>query len=303
MVNRFACLRHHTIISCDHQNDDIGRFGPTRPHRRKGFMARRIEEGDHATRGFDVISTDMLRNAACFTRGNPRPADIVKQRGFAVIDVAHDGHHGRARQLRRILMFGFTEEGVWIVELGSKSTVPHFLDENHRRFLIKHLIDGDHRPHFHQRLDDFSRFHGHLVSQVRDRNGLRHMHVMHHGFGRLLEAMHFVGIMTTATTLAGLAIAPAGTALSAPRLQPLALAATLVLPRPFLVTNSLLAIALLVGDTRLAGGLVQCFVFRWTIGHIFRSSLLRRFCGTCRHCLFFGILLQAHQFGRALLLF
>jgi len=29
-------------------------------------MARRIEEGDHAARRFDVISADVLRNAAGF---------------------------------------------------------------------------------------------------------------------------------------------------------------------------------------------------------------------------------------------
>ena len=69
-----------------------------RTHRGKRFVARRIEEGDHAARRLDVIGADMLGNAAGFAGGNLGAADVVQQRGLAVVDVAHDGDHRCARQ-------------------------------------------------------------------------------------------------------------------------------------------------------------------------------------------------------------
>jgi hypothetical protein len=48
-----------------------------------------------------VVRADVLRDAARLTRGHFRLADVIEQRGLAVIDVAHDGDHGRTRR------FGF----------------------------------------------------------------------------------------------------------------------------------------------------------------------------------------------------
>ncbi|MNG95139.1 hypothetical protein D3C79_541650 [compost metagenome] len=55
-------------------------------------MAWGIQEGDHAVVGFYVVSTDMLGNTtglACCHLGG---ADVVQQRSFTVVNVAHDGH-------------------------------------------------------------------------------------------------------------------------------------------------------------------------------------------------------------------
>ena len=60
-------------------------------------MTRRVEEGDHAARRFDVVGADVLRDAAGLARGH-LGADVVQQRGLAVVDVAHDGDHRRTRQ-------------------------------------------------------------------------------------------------------------------------------------------------------------------------------------------------------------
>ena len=54
-------------------------------------------EGDHAVLGFYVVGTDVLGNATGFARRHFGGADVVQQRGFTVVNVAHDGHDRRAR--------------------------------------------------------------------------------------------------------------------------------------------------------------------------------------------------------------
>ena len=98
MRNRFFGLRHHTIVSRNHQNNDVGCFCTACAHRRKRFMARRIEEGNHAARRLDMVRTNMLRDATGFTCSYFGATDVIKQRSFAVIDVAHYGNHWRTRQ-------------------------------------------------------------------------------------------------------------------------------------------------------------------------------------------------------------
>ena len=59
-------------------------------------MARRIDEGDFAAERRDnLIGTDMLGNATGFARHDIGFAQGIEQRGFAVIDVTHDGDNRR----------------------------------------------------------------------------------------------------------------------------------------------------------------------------------------------------------------
>ena len=67
-------------------------------HRGERLVARGVEEGDHAARRLDVVGADVLRDAAGFARRDLGAADVVEQRGLAVVDVAHDGDDRRARQ-------------------------------------------------------------------------------------------------------------------------------------------------------------------------------------------------------------
>ena len=52
VVDGFLGLRHHAVVGSHHQNDDVGRLGTTRTHRRKGLVTRGVEEGDHAASAF-----------------------------------------------------------------------------------------------------------------------------------------------------------------------------------------------------------------------------------------------------------
>ncbi len=62
MIHRFLGLRHHAIVSRDYQDNDISALSTSRPHGSKGRVTRRIQEGNHAVTGFNVISTDVLGN-------------------------------------------------------------------------------------------------------------------------------------------------------------------------------------------------------------------------------------------------
>ena len=304
VVDGFARLRHHAVVGSNHQNDDVGRLRTSGTHGSKGFVTRCVEEGHHAALGLDVVGTDVLRDATCFANRHTGTTQVVEQRGLAMVDVTHDGHHRGTRQLRRILVFDIIDEGIGIVEFGGKGTVPHFLDDDHRRFLVEHLVDGHHRAHLHQRLDDFGRLDRHLVRQIGDRNGFRHMHIMHHGLGRLLEGVRIGRVIPApaGTPATVLAVTPAGTAGRTTGLQPLTLAAAFFLPLPFLVGRRFLVTRFLFANSRTSSGFALALVLRRTFGIRFGDNLFcRYFSGACSRRLGFSFLFQPRQIGNPLL--
>ena len=50
-----------------------------------------------AARQLDVVGADVLGDAARLAGDDVGLADVVEQRGLAVVDVAHDGHDRGAR--------------------------------------------------------------------------------------------------------------------------------------------------------------------------------------------------------------
>ncbi len=118
-------------------------------------------------------------------------ADVVEQRGLAVVDVAHHRDHRCAGRLF-VLLLGllFLEEGFRIVQLGSQRLVAHLLDDDHRRLLVELLVDGDHLAQLHQLLDDLGRLHRHLVGQVGHADGFGNMNLLDLLLRRRDEARH-----------------------------------------------------------------------------------------------------------------
>ena len=69
----------------------------------------------------DVVGADVLRDAARLAGDDVGLADVVEQRGLAVVDVAHDGDHRRPRYqlLGRVLgLFGLQLGGVLVLAHG-----------------------------------------------------------------------------------------------------------------------------------------------------------------------------------------
>ena len=244
MRNSFERLGHHAVVSRYHQNDDVSRLSTAGAHGRKGFMPRGIQERDDAARRFHMIRTDVLRDAARFTRGNLGAADVVQKRRLTVVNVTHDrddrgtGHGG----VLLGTLFDFTQERFRIVGLGGNRLVAHFFNENHGRILIKHLIDGDHLAHLHQNLDDFGGLHAHLVREIGNGNRLRHTHLTHHGFrGHLLHALLVMVLLAAAASPVVISRVIAAAGLDRAALL------TFVIPAAVVVAFALAALAALFG--------------------------------------------------------
>ena len=213
-------------------------------------MARSVEEGHDAARGLDVVGTDVLGNAAGFTCSHLGTTDVVKQRCLTVVNVTHDGHDRRTRHFRILFQvaFEFAQQRFRIVGLGGKRLVAHFFDDNHRRFLIKHLVDRHHLAHLHEGLDHFSRLHAHLVGKICDGNRFGYGHFTYHGLGRHLNLtlLVLVVLATTAVPATRLVAVDSTASLHA------AAATTAVLVPPTIIALSRLLITTLTSRLALA---------------------------------------------------
>jgi hypothetical protein len=114
VVDGLKRLRHDAVVGGDHDDHDVGDLGAAGTHAGKGFVTRRIEEDDLAAgsrRAFlgelHLVSADVLGDAAGFAGCDVGFANGVEQRGLAVIDVAHDGDHGRTGNFELAGVFGF----------------------------------------------------------------------------------------------------------------------------------------------------------------------------------------------------
>ncbi len=90
MVNCFNCLRHNTVISCYNENCYIGNFRTAGTHSCERSVSRSIKESNLFAVFFNLISSDMLSDSACFSRSYFRVADGVKQCCFTMVNVSHD---------------------------------------------------------------------------------------------------------------------------------------------------------------------------------------------------------------------
>ena len=103
VVDALHGLRHDAVVRGDHQDGDIGDHGAAGAHGGEGLVARGVEEGDGAAVDVHGVGADVLGDAAGLACGDLGVADVVQQRRFAVVDVAHD-HHDRGARLQ--ILFG-----------------------------------------------------------------------------------------------------------------------------------------------------------------------------------------------------
>lgn len=178
MMDGLDGLRHDTIICRDDQDGDIRDLRAAGTHGRESFMTRRIEENDLLAFAVDLISTDVLRDAAGLVRLHVRVADAVKQRRLAVVDMPHDRDDRRAEL-----------QGFWIIldlrdfrriDIGRQFFARHTEFRSHERSRIKidFLIDCCHDAHHEELLDDFCRRIAHLRSKILDGDRLRQLDVL-----------------------------------------------------------------------------------------------------------------------------
>ncbi len=189
-------------------------------------MARRVEEDNLLALAVDLVSTDVLRDAARLVCLHMRVADAVEERRLAVVDMAHDRDDWRTelqalrivldfRNLRRIdirrqLLAGNAELG----------------RDECGRIEVDFLIDGRHDAHHEELLDDFGSRAAHLRREVFDCDGLRQLDVL-----RTCNLDLWCGLLAVVATvvLAATALIAAVAALAVPAFTA-ALAPMVVVP-------------------------------------------------------------------------
>ena len=171
MIDGLDGLRHDAVVGGHDQDHDVGRLSPARAHGGEGLVARRVEEGDTAVRGrVHLIGSDVLRDSAELALGDLGGSDGVEQRRLAVVDVAHDGHHGRPRTaLGRIRLFLLEDLPFERPDLDVE--MEPVRDEPGRR-RVEHLVDRGHDAELEQRLDDLDRLPPHGGCQLAHRHRL-----------------------------------------------------------------------------------------------------------------------------------
>ena len=178
MVDGLDRLRHDAVVCGDDEDRDIRDLGAARTHGRECLMARRVEEDDLLALAVDLISTDVLRDAAGLMRLDMRVADTVEQRRLAVVDMAHDRDDRRAelQRLRVVLdLRDFRRVDLWR-QLFARHA--EFRSHEGGRIKVDFLVDRRHDAHHEELLDDFRRRVAHLGREVLDGNRLRQLDVL-----------------------------------------------------------------------------------------------------------------------------
>ena len=173
----FFGLGHHAVVGCDDEDDDVGGFGSAFAHGGESGVPRGVDEGDQAARGMGLVGADALGDAPGFAAGDFGGADAVKEAGFAVVDVAHDGDHGRARDGLRVLRGGF---GLFLgpileaVAFCGDGFMAHFFDQDHGGFLVELLVDGGGLAEFEKVGDQAGCLFVHALGQIAYGDGFGH---------------------------------------------------------------------------------------------------------------------------------
>ena len=162
-------LRHDAVVRRHHQHDDVGDMGAAGAHGREGRVARRVEEGDAlAVLQPHLIGADVLGDAAVLAGDDVGGAQRVEQAGLAVVDVAHDRHHRRARRQMVVHVLG-ADEAFFDVGFGDPANgVAELRRHQFGGVGIDHVVDLQHQPLTHEELDDLDAARGHAVGQLLD---------------------------------------------------------------------------------------------------------------------------------------
>ena len=187
MIDRLHRLRHDAVVGGDHEHDDVGHLGAARAHGGEGGVARGVDEGDLVARGRrHLVGADMLGDAAGFAGRDLGRTNGVEQRGLAVVDVAHDGHHRRPRHQRGRIVGG-VEQALLDVGFGDAlDGVAQFLGEQLGGIGVDHVVDLRHVTLPHQELDHIHAALRHAVGELLDGDGFRNGDLAHQLFFRLV---------------------------------------------------------------------------------------------------------------------
>ncbi len=105
--DRLHGLGHDAVVGGNDQHDDVGDIGTAGAHRGECLVAGRIDECDGPVVGLDLVSADVLRDAATLGVDHVRLADPVQQRGLAVVDMPKNrDNRGPGHEILRVAGLG-----------------------------------------------------------------------------------------------------------------------------------------------------------------------------------------------------
>ena len=193
MADGFYRLRHDTIISGDNQHHHIGHRCTTRAHGGEGFMARCINEGHTIPGGDrDLIGANMLGDATRFMCHHICLAQRVQKAGFAVIDMAHNGHNRRTRQQFRIRILHAFEAYFDISFADALRPMAKFLHNQFRRIGVNVLCQRRHDAHAEEAFHHIPTTGCHTIGQFLHGDAFRQHHIAHHTFRTGTQTRQFL---------------------------------------------------------------------------------------------------------------
>ena len=155
-------------------------------------MSRRINKRNFVA-GFDrnLISADMLGNAAGLMRRHVGFAQSIQQRSLTVVNVSHNRYHRRSRlHLFRPVFFAFKAK--FDIAVGNAfDAVSHFFDDNLRRIAVNRLVNCCHHTQSHKFFNNVGTFFGHVVCQFLNGNNFGNNYVLNDFLLRLLRLNRF----------------------------------------------------------------------------------------------------------------
>src|SRR6266480_921338 len=181
VVERLGGLRLDAVVRRHHQDHQVGGLGATGTHGGEGLMAGGVDEGDLAVRpvhlGRDLVGADVLGDAARLPGHHVGVPDGVEQLGLAVVDMAHDRHHRRARLQVGVLALVLAEldvEGLQqlpVLFLGGDNldVVVELSAEQLQGLVVHRLGGGHHLAEVEEHLDERGRVPPDLVGEVAQR--------------------------------------------------------------------------------------------------------------------------------------
>ena len=168
VVDRLFGLRLDAVVGGHDDHGEVGDFRSAGTHGGERLVARGVEEGDLLAAVADLVGADVLGDAAGLAGDDLGFANRVQERGLAVVDVAHDRHHGRA--LDQVLL-GVLELGLDVDVVGGVDDLDLLVElvgEDLDRVIGERLGERRHLPERHQLLDHLGHGHAEVLGDVLD---------------------------------------------------------------------------------------------------------------------------------------
>ena len=200
VVDGLNRLGHDAVVGGHHQDGHIGDHGAAGAHGGEGLVAGGVQEGDGLALHVHLIGADVLGDAAGLARRHVGVADIVQQGGLAVVDVAHDHHHGGAGLQILLLVLGGVDEPLLD---GDNDLLFHLaaqlLGNDGGGVEVDDVAEGGHDAVLHQGLDHLGAGLLHTGGQLAHADGVWDLDSQRSLFGDLqLEPAHLLLLLLAA---------------------------------------------------------------------------------------------------------